>query len=252
MLFVADKDCCVVSLTVPGSFRQKGYALQQGDRLPPGSSGRKCIESGKKMEVLVPKEVTGFPLRTITVPIVKAGQAVGCAGIGHSRERQLQLNEAVENLSASSQQVSAAAQQINEHSGEIERAMAVFMRSFTGLLASIQEIGQMNQIIRDIASQSNLLALNAAIEAARAGESGRGFAVVAGEVNALANRSAATVKQISTVLAGIHAGGKDVEAKMDTANSLLDIQKQATREINDAMRAIAETAMNLNGLSSSL
>src|SRR6185437_6761241 len=60
------------------------------------------------------------------------------------------------------------------------------MRALTD---AAQRIGEVVQLIQDIASQTNLLALNATIEAARAGEAGKGFAVVASEVKTLANQT---------------------------------------------------------------
>jgi methyl-accepting chemotaxis protein len=84
----------------------------------------------------------------------------------------------------------------------------------------VERIGELTSQIVNIASQTNLLSLNASIEAARAGDSGRGFAVVATEIGQLAEESAGTANEISTINAEIT---RVVRELSDAAYQLLSI-----------------------------
>ncbi len=126
------------------------------------------------------------------------------------------------------------------------------------------KIGEIIQVIDEIAEQTNLLALNAAIEAARAGEHGKGFAVVADEVRKLAERSSKATKEIAELISNIqkgtlravHAmdeGTKEVETgselSLNAGKALKDIVENINA-VNDFMQSISSSAQSLSENSS--
>ncbi|MDP1994142.1 MAG: methyl-accepting chemotaxis protein, partial [Ignavibacteria bacterium] len=107
---------------------------------------------------------------------------------------------------------------VNETIQGMNRIAEVVKRSAETVLAlgkGSDQIGEIVQVINDIADQTNLLALNAAIEAARAGEQGRGFAVVADEVRKLAERTAKATKEIAVMINQIQ---KDTGGAVESMN----------------------------------
>ena len=114
---------------------------------------------------------------------------------------------------------------------------------------SSDAIGEIIQVIDDIADQTNLLALNAAIEAARAGEQGRGFAVVADEVRKLAERTtkatkeiAGMIKQIQRVTTEAVESMKQGKIEVDRGKSLADNAGEVLREIISEAEKVTDVA----------
>ncbi|MFT3734585.1 MAG: methyl-accepting chemotaxis protein [Rhodocyclaceae bacterium] len=103
-----------------------------------------------------------------------------------------------------------------------------------------QRIGQMVDVIKEIADQTNLLALNAAIEAARAGETGRGFAVVADEVRKLAERAARATEEIGGVIGSIQQSTERAVAAMEGGVRKVHESVETTTQAGKVMQRIRE------------
>src|ERR1700675_2171495 len=101
------------------------------------------------------------------------------------------------------------------------------------LRESSAAIGNVVNLIAQIARQTTLLALNSTIEAARAGDAGRGFAVVATEVKALAVQTQSATEEIS----------KKIDALQKDAAGSVD----AVHRISQAIEAIRPVFANVNG-----
>ncbi|MEO0973609.1 MAG: methyl-accepting chemotaxis protein, partial [Pseudomonadota bacterium] len=121
---------------------------------------------------------------------------------------------------------------------------------------SSQEIGNIVELINDIADQTNILALNASIQASMAGEAGRGFAVVADEVQRLAEKSANATKQIEVLVRTIQADTNEAVISMEqsttdvvsgatlaeNAGASLDEIEQVSNQIASLVQNISATA----------
>jgi methyl-accepting chemotaxis protein len=115
-----------------------------------------------------------------------------------------------------------------------------------------ESIGSILTVIEEITDQTSLLALNAAILAAQAGDQGKGFSVVAAEIRELANRTAASTHEISTLIVSVQEEARQAVETMHEGNSIVAEGVRVVGNAGDALRKILERAGTSRDMSRSI
>ncbi|MEM9082117.1 MAG: methyl-accepting chemotaxis protein [Planctomycetota bacterium] len=187
-----------------------------------------------------------------------------------------QISAASEEMSASVMEVTDGTREASERAadagreageggqiveGAIEdiRSIASFVEEsaseITNLSTRSKQIGEVIQVINEIADQTNLLALNAAIEAARAGEHGRGFAVVADEVRKLADRTTKATDEIANEIQAIQeetgSASKRMDAGLSRVRQGVERAGQAACSLNSIVNGSQDVATLISSIATS-
>ncbi len=129
---------------------------------------------------------------------------------------------ATEEMTSSVREISRQVQDSARMAGDAVGQVHAATERVSALSSAATRIGDIVEIINNIAGQTNLLALNATIEAARAGEAGRGFSVVASEVKALAEQTAKATGEIGQQISGIQVATQESVASINEIRNSIE------------------------------
>ncbi|OLN32630.1 methyl-accepting chemotaxis protein [Desulfosporosinus metallidurans] len=197
--------------------------------------------------------------------------SVAITGVSSGAENQSSAIEetsaAIQKMSASIEQMAATASTVAQQTertfsvtqegqkavdnavkqmGAVAKGTSDVRESIGKLAGSSKQIGEITNVISDIAGQTNLLALNAAIEAARAGEQGRGFAVVAEEVRKLAEQSAEAATKIAGLIkenqTNIHDAVRSMEVGANDVEHGIEVVDKAGMAFAEIARSVEQVS----------
>ncbi|WP_322862208.1 methyl-accepting chemotaxis protein [Aeromonas allosaccharophila] len=195
------------------------------------------------------------------------------ADLEKQRQETASVAAAMTQMEASVREVAQAANQTLERVQDVEKASETGRKVMAGNIttthqlagklqqtgkvigdvsAMSSQIGNILDVIRGIAEQTNLLALNAAIEAARAGEQGRGFAVVADEVRSLAGRTAQSTSEIQTMIENLQQGVAKAVTVMQECSREMDSCVEQSSHANNAMEEVQGIVVLISDMSSQI
>ncbi|MDH7509623.1 MAG: Cache 3/Cache 2 fusion domain-containing protein [Methanolinea sp.] len=249
-------------LTTPGDFEKFREAL---DNIGIQISKALSLVNQQIMELGASAEEANASIEEVSAGSAQVAKNAAAVSTNAEQSNQgiTEVLKAMEDLSKTIQQVAAKAesvsqlvQETNDYSRKgielakkTEGGMNGITRSsnevntiILEIKSQMDKIGEIVNLITDLANQTNLLALNAAIEAARAGDAGRGFAVVATEVKSLAEESRISAEKIAEMIGNL-------QKQTQTAAETVAI---SNNEVKEGSVALKETLENFNRIVESI
>lgn len=195
---------------------------------------------------------TSFDLAAAAAEIYSASQEQEASATQQSAAI-VEVSRTMDSLASSSAHIAESVANVQNDADKTRATTEQMAVRIAELNSHAGRIGELLDVIREIADRSDLLALNGSLEATRAGEAGRGFGLVAGEMRRLAERVTTTVSDVRALLLDIRASGsatvmateqsrKLAEGTSDTARRIALVTQQQRTATEQVTMSVRETA----------
>ncbi|HDX9589110.1 TPA: methyl-accepting chemotaxis protein [Bacillus pseudomycoides] len=203
---------------------------------------------------------------TMAIDQVSSGAAIQTKGVEQGAMLLLEVTEGIQRVADTSSFIATSSAYTRQKAEDGDKLVAQTVNQMQSIHQSVAEsdaiiqlldnkskqIGDILEVIQNIADQTNLLALNAAIEAARAGEHGRGFAIVADEVRKLAEQSSTSSNEIGKLITEIQEDMSKTVNSMNLVNtevqSGLVIANETKQSFTEILQSTSEIAKQIESL----
>ena len=237
----------IIAAYVPGQLKMPSKV---GDKIDDMDVFNFVRNTKKPFPSVIPKEYFGVPAKGLLNPVFdEKGEVVALVSISKSIENESKIEEISTSLFSSMEQLNAGIEEIASSSQQLSTFIKEIVDFSAQTEGKIRDIDSIIQVIKSIATHSNLLALNASIEAARAGEAGRGFSVVAKEMGKLSNLSKESADKVAGSLLDIKKAIEFISKKINTTSLTSENQAAATEEMAATTDEIVTIVKQLSDIS---
>jgi hypothetical protein len=227
--------------------------ISAGTPLKAGTAVVRAMNENRRIVMRGDKATFGLAYLACAHPIHgEHGEVIGGAVFLETVDNQDALKDLAVQFSDDMNVLASTTEELSAQSEEIAAISSKLAQMAKESQKRVQETGQVINLIKAIANQTNLLGLNAAIEAARVGEQGRGFGVVADEIRKLAFSSSDSIKKIEEIIKSVQADSTATGQQLDYVNELVSQIAAAITNVAETVEKSSQLAHNLDKMAEKL